>query len=69
MADELAQQREYDDRPGGYERDAIDPLVEPHEVGRLDLELHCPGYTIGHGLPDSGAVSYTHLTLPTKRIV
>ena len=47
------------------QRNSLDALVKRYEIGGYDRELH-------GALLDSqilGAVSYTHLTLPTKRIV
>ena len=51
-------------------QDACHYLWGLHEDGKLELDLQPVNYQVGYHLPcHLRAVSYTHLTLPTKRIV
>ena len=46
-----------------------DGLWQKGAVVRIDVMRREAGYGAGYGSRRAGAVSYTHLTLPTKRIV
>ena len=47
----------------------IDNLMTSEEIDKLNSELSPYLETDSYGRDDFTAVSYTHLTLPTKRIV
>ena len=51
--------------PGFLDIKEIEALGKDYDEGQFDQTV----YTLGRATPETIAVSYTHLTLPTKRIV